>query len=448
MKRIVFLFMCICTFIACSKDDLTPMDGSDPKDGTNLMDSMDMESVVKLEDVLSNWQVEIDYRTCSSIDVSFQFDIIGDSTAIGDFGIIITNEQSDYRDTLLNNYQLIQGDFFELLSEMRSRSELDPALIYDITPFVEISDSLFYGVSESHQIGNFSEINIEEVLNLSDYNLGYNYISEATSVRIGNKGYLIGGLIGNDPNPESQIVSNVFLQIDFDDNSITELDPLPIATKSMVSFVYDGVIYAGGGSVNIDSGPANSIYRYNQNSGWEIVGQYPDSGGMAGGYALVHGDYVYMGLGVDYSTTSQASNRFHRFDPRDNTWEQMNNTLIQAAGGVSFQIDNKLYISHGNGSSFAEYDVDNNQWSVLNGDGFLQDAVSFVRSGRGYAYSGGADKTGTSVYVYDPITDEWTETCIENSDFRTYEGVVFDDGMSNPVIGFGDNSSLFELKLP
>lgn len=445
MKYLFYFSLIAFTLFSCGKDNPTPME-PDPMDGMDNPDTTGTsDPVIMLEDVLSDWNIEIDFRTCSSIDVSFSFEIIGDSTLIGDFGYIIENENLDYKDTLRSNYQEIQGVFLDLLLDIRSRSEIDPTLPYEITPFVEISDSIFYGVPEIHTIENFTTINIESLLDLKDYNLGYSYISEATAVRIGQKGYVIGGLIGNSPDPINQSISDVFLEIDFDNNSIIALESFPYRASSMVSFVYDGEIYAGGG--RNDNQEYTEFYKYKFDLGWELVADFPDFFGLAGGYALVHNEYVYIGMGLRLGPIPETSRSFYRFDPRDSTWTALALSPLGASGGISFVIDDKIYISHGSGSWFDAYDISTDTWSSRSGGGLLQDAVSFVRGQKGYAYSGGYVQTGTSINIYDSILEEWTETCIENSDYRTYEGVVFDNGIDNPVVGLGNNSRLFTLNL-
>ncbi len=433
MKKLLFLAICISTILACSKDD-EMQDINDP--------------AINLEDVIDDWNIELSYKNCSSISVKFNFDIVGDSMALQNFGYVVSNIDVSYSDTVRQEHVIDSPFFYDYFLNVNSRSQLDPALTYDIIPFVEVSGSIFYGESQSYKIGNFTEIEMESLLDLRDYNLGYNYISEASAVRLGNKGYLIGGLVGNDPDPETQTVSNIVLEIDFENKTITEIEPIPRAAKSMISFIYNGEIYAGGGSSEILSGPITTIYKYKPSVGWETVSDYPGSGGMAGGYAHTHGDYVYMGLGVDMSGILTGSRNLYRLDPRDNTWTSMRDLNHEASGGSSFLIENNIYVSHGYGSAFSKYDIETDQWSHVSNSNQLQDAVSFVRGGKGYAYSGGFSKTGNSVYVYDPKLDEWTETCIENSDFRTYEGVIFDDGISDPIVGFGTNSKMFTLRIP
>ena len=255
----------------------------------------------------------------------------------------------------------------------------------------------------------------------------------------------MGGLIGNDPDPDNQTVSDIFLEIDLNDKSIIELDTLPKAASSMVTFVSDGEIYAGGGRESLNA--HEEFYKYNFTTGWELVTNYPSFWGLSGGYALDYNEYIYIGLGVGQDFNQGPLRDFYRYDPTNNSWLELSDMPLGASGGISFVIDGKIYVSHGNGSWFFEYDITNDKWTELSGGGLLQDAVSFVRDGKGYAYSGGYDQTGTSIEVYDPVLDEWTETCIQDSGSRTNEGVIFDDGISDPVVGFGDNRTLFRLEL-
>lgn len=441
MKYILYFTLSIFSILACSKDDPTPMDDMDPMDNPDTTGMED--TIVMLEDVLSNFDIDINFRTCSSIDVAFTFDIIGDSTAIGEFGFIISNEMTNLLDTIERDYQSIPPDFLDLLTTL-STFQLDPSEEYEVLPFIEVGDSIYYGNSLTEMIGNFTEIGMSKLLDLNDYSLGFHYISEATAVRIGNYGYLMGGLVGNDSDPANQTVSDVFLEIGFDSKTIEELDPLPFAASSMVSFIYNGEIYVGGGR---DGSNANTeFYKYTF-SGWEFVTNYPNFGGLSGGYALNHNAYVYIGLGVNPGFNQEPLRDFYRYDPTNNSWLELKKMPLGASGGISFVIDDKIYVSHGSGSWFFEYDINTDTWKGLSGGGLLQDALSFSRDGKGYTYSGGYDQTGTSVEIYDPTIDEWNETCIESLDFRTYEGVIFDDGISDPVVGFGDNRTLFRLDL-
>ena len=378
MKYFLYFALSIFSILACSKDDPTPMDEMDPMDNPDTTGMED--SIVMLVDVLSHWDIDISFRTCSSIDVSFSFDIIGDTTAIGEFGFIISNEMTNLVDTIERDYQSIPPDFLDLLTTL-STFQLDPSEEYEILPFIEVGDSIYFGMSHTHVIGNFTEIGMSKLLDLNDYSLGFRYISEAAAVRLGNYGYIMGGLVGNDSDPANQTVSDAFLEIGFDNKTIETLDPLPIAASSMVSFIYNGEIYVGGGR---DGTNANTEFHKYTNPGWEFVTNYPSFGGLSGGYALNHNTYIYIGLGVNPDFSQEPLRDFFRYDPTNNSWLELEKMPLGASGGISFVIDDKIYVSHGNGSWFFEYDIAYDKWTGLSGGGLLQDAVSFVRDGKGY----------------------------------------------------------------
>lgn len=178
MKYFLYFTLSIFTIVACSKDDPTPLDGMDPMDNpdTTRMD----DPVVDINEILNNWDIAISFRSCSSIDVDFNFDIIGDSTIIGEFGFIISNETDNLLDTIERDYQSIPPDFLDLLTTL-STFQLDPNEEYEVLPFIEVGDSIYYGMSHTHMIGNFTEIGMESLLDLNDYNLGYTYVSESTA---------------------------------------------------------------------------------------------------------------------------------------------------------------------------------------------------------------------------------------------------------------------------
>jgi len=438
MTRTFFLFICFLSILSCSKED--------QESTITIFPSEPEKIIVTLEEVLSDWDLTINSITCSSVRVDFTLSLVDNSSVLMDYGYTVSNDFLGLVDTVRLNLNSIPGGPFDKIGISESYHGLDPTHVYNITPFIEISDTIIFVTSQEHQIGNYTEIEMMPLLDLSEYDLGFSYISTATSVRIGNKGYLIGGLVGMDTDPVNQLASNIFLEIDLVNGLIKELLPLPSPAFNMRSFVYDGVIYAGGGSDGENN--LRNFYRYNINLGWEFVTEFPSVFGFSGGQISRHGDYVYMSSGIQGGFTPESVRAFYRFDPRDNTWVQLEDIPTPGTEGISFVLEDNIYVNQGWGSRLMKYDIESAVWEGISAGKQLRGSVSFVRDGKGFAYSGGYDQLGSSVNVYDPSLNKWEETCIENSEFRIYKGVIFDDGISNPVVGFGTSSKLFTLNLP
>lgn len=440
--RLTFIIMIVLSIMSCGEDNtMNPDDGDPGGDGSG----MDTTENPIINDVVDSWTTVIKFRTCSSLQLDLEFDITGDTLGFEYMGLIIEDQDSEFRDSIVRPYEPIPEPFGPVYSVYVY--DLDPAHHYHITPFIIVNGGTFYHDMIVHSIQNFTEIDMQFLGYTNDLNLINDYITEATALKIDSKGYLIGGRDGSIAENTNATHYDTFYEIDFDDMSVRVLAPLPRPAASMISFIWNGQIYAGAGILGQEE-LFTDIYRYNRDQDvWIYVTDYPHPNGLAGGTAIVLGDYVYMGLGVESFALATGSRLWYRYDPDENTWEKLKDHPLGSSGGAHFSIGQHIYATHGAGSWSFSYDTQSDTWHSLFGGGLLQDAVAFARDGIGYAYSGGWNQSGTSVHTYDPIVEEWQEKCIALPEYRTYEGVVFDDGVSDPIVGFGTNNTIYRLNV-
>jgi PKD repeat protein len=198
-------------------------------------------------------------------------------------------------------------------------------------------------------------------------------------------------------------------------------DSLPsLGRYCHISFVIGDKAYAGLGSVNAELRIySDEMFRYDPaNNSWEQLADLP-AGGRYGASAFSVNGKGYVCLGVDNNHMWQGD--VWEFDPATGVWEQKANFPGGARyNSASFVIGNYAYVAAGSvnqGYGYLNdlwcYDPVNDSWTQkasLPTD-HLAGAVGFSISGKGYIVAGGAStyEPVRDLYRYDPVTDTWSQ---------------------------------------
>ncbi|MDO1451697.1 kelch repeat-containing protein [Rhodocytophaga aerolata] len=126
-------------------------------------------------------------------------------------------------------------------------------------------------------------------------------------------------------------------------------------------------------------------------------------------------NHWYAGFG--YRANNEMLKDLWMYDQESNSWIQKNDAPTSFAGGISFVLDNKVYIGLGeNGSGqspFYEYTPETDSWKRLEnfpGNNGLANvaATTFALKGKGYVVGGANSFSNKQCWMYSPQSDEWT----------------------------------------
>ncbi|MDG4717203.1 MULTISPECIES: Kelch repeat-containing protein [Winogradskyella] len=268
--------------------------------------------------------------------------------------------------------------------------------------------------------------------------------SSSAAFTIGNVGYMGTGYDGDD-------YYNDFWSYNMDTNSWQQLADYPgIERSSATAFTIGEEGYIGTGYNGDSNEELEDFYKYNPVSNtWEAIA---DFGGSARYGAVGFGSdtYGYVGTGYDGSDKKD----FWKYNPDTDTWEE----IFGFGGdkrreGTTFTIGNEVYLVAGvsNGiyeEDFWKFNLDTETWTALvdvddDDDDYVQrsNAVAFTIDGKGYVACGDYSGSQSSVYEYDPNTQEWEE----KTGFELYarrDAVTFNNG-SRAFVGLGRNGTLY-----
>ena len=186
-----------------------------------------------------------------------------------------------------------------------------------------------------------------------------------------------------------------------------------------VTFVVDGIAYAGLGETGFEQYP-QKFYRFNEKSqDWTEIADFPGDGReYAVGFAL---DGVgYVGLGFSISGFDLTNFRdFYRYDPGSDEW-----TKLHDFGGegrvkaVAFVVDSVAYAGLGSSSGsffgdFWKYDPQADSWSEVSAMALtpMHDASVAVVHDKAYLLGGrGAGGVfNEKIMEFDPADGSWVE---------------------------------------
>lgn len=252
-----------------------------------------------------------------------------------------------------------------------------------------INDKIYLGGGEDGEdLNDFWEYNITSDSWLQKADMPTSY-KQSSVVEVNGKGYFIGGFSDNilgtiaDPNAN---YTNQLLEYDPVNNIWTAKQPFPGGKRAkMVSFSYNGKIYAGGGR--------------NQNG--------------------------------------QAVSDFYEYNPINNTWALKTSVTFASLYSSHFLIGNVGYIFTDNPSqSLVKYNFDTNTWTTTPSSAGFAD----FENNSGFSYNGfgynlfGFGNIEDVLSCFDPQTDTWISSV--NMPFKkrnqtiipTYNGVYFGFG--------------------
>ncbi|MEX0968145.1 MAG: kelch repeat-containing protein [Bacteroidia bacterium] len=228
----------------------------------------------------------------------------------------------------------------------------------------------------------------------------------AFSFVLDNKGYVGGGLAGNE----------VF-SFDASNGEWTEKAPIPSPGDHLAwafSFVINGKAYVGGGSFETASDLTDKMYEYDpQMDTWTEKAPYP-AGERDGCFSFSVNGKGYVGGGFD---GQYMLFDFYEYNPATDQWR----SLPDYPGGpvlfaVSFVIDGKAYAGTGAQGTMEiddiwEFDPTTESWNqVASFPGeSRQAAVGYAVGGKGYIAGGMSDYTTirSDLWEYDPAADNW-----------------------------------------
>lgn len=185
----------------------------------------------------------------------------------------------------------------------------------------------------------------------------------------------------------------------------------------------------------------NDFWKYNpEDDSWTEMASFPGEG-REQAVAFAIDDFIYVGIGHIYSGGFTYYDDFYKYSTTANEW-----TAIASFGGglrssaIAFAIGDFAYVGtgfspDGHKNDLWKYNPSENSWQQLaDAPGVRHGAVGFAINGKGYL-SGGLTLINSSTIVYSdvqeycPVDDTWTER-------------VFANGMILSI----DNASTFVLK--
>ncbi len=266
--------------------------------------------------------------------------------------------------------------------------------------------------------------------------------SSVAGFTIGSNGYMGVGYDGDD-------YLNSFWSYDIDGDFWSQKADFPgEARNAAVGFRIDGIGYLGSGYDGVNE--LSDFYAYDPTTNtWSIIAELPVVRRSA--VAFGANGYGYFGTGNDGENDMKD---FWKYDPTTDTW-----TELEGFGGnkrraaTTFTINNQVYLGTGvsNGTyldDFWVFDPATEEWTKkLDLD--EEDEYNIVRSsalgfelnGYGYIACGEVSGATTSVWEYDPSTDEWElKTSFEGASRQ--DGIAFSTS-SRAFIGMGRTGSLY-----
>lgn len=127
---------------------------------------------------------DLEIISCSTIRAKFDLFInYGDSTTIERYGVSYTYPGSGSNSRIERDYN---GVIYDMVF-----SNLETFKAYTFTPYVIVNGKRIEGPWHALSTGgNSISLENEELFDLTEANLGFDFLSESTSTRIGNKAYL------------------------------------------------------------------------------------------------------------------------------------------------------------------------------------------------------------------------------------------------------------------
>lgn len=275
--------------------------------------------------------------------------------------------------------------------------------------------------------------------------------------------------------------------------------------QRVFSFELDGLVYVGTGQGS--SGNVSSVWAYDiETDTWTAKASFP-GGNRRNAFGFQVGGYGYVGTGYDGSShrddfwkydpiadswtqladfpggnlsnmlalandskayvltggrggDSFANDAMWEFDPVTETWTELENFPgIGRWFAFGWIIDQKLYVGGGNALEFSQVFTDIYCFDIATGN-WLDDEIAacptskatsgffFSIQGKGYYLEGNANGNqasfyGKKMFVYDPVTNSWTEEVdfIGTERAAGFSCAVGDKG----IIGLGSNASTSPL---
>ncbi|WP_047244808.1 Kelch repeat-containing protein [Maribacter thermophilus] len=259
---------------------------------------------------------------------------------------------------------------------------------------------------------------------------------------IGSTGYMGLGYDGDD-------YLNSFWSYNIDGDYWSQKADFPgVARNAAVGFQIDGIGYVGSGYDGVDE--LGDFYKYDPSTNtWSQIASLPVVRRSA--VAFSANGYGYFGTGYDGENDLKD---FWKYDPSTDQWTE----LVGFGGNkrrsaTTFTVNGIVYMGTGisNGvylDDFWAFDPSTETWTekldLDEEDDYTivrSSALGFEMNGYGYIACGESSGALTSVWKYDPTTDEWEQkTPFEGA--ARQDGVVFSNS-TRAFIGMGRTGSLY-----
>ncbi len=219
-----------------------------------------------------------------------------------------------------------------------------------------------------------------------------------------------------------------------------EQQNMPLAVAESTGFRIGDSFYLCGGYTESDSTFVSDFWRYSFRSGeWSQLEDFP--GGQRGFlFSAVVGDNAYLGTG---GSQTEFYSDFYSFNISSNTWRQLEPLPFPGIAGVSFVLNNKIYVTNlllgerNISELLFEYDIESNRWQRR---GFFPIAFTSARNmavaydGKGYLVS--TNRNHVEIFQYTDVSDQWN--MVAEYPISCNDGVaVVDDGILYITTGRG-----------
>lgn len=332
---------------------------------------------------------------------------------------------------------MIRKNFF--VNKWVTRSLKIGVVLAALAPLVSCS-----GDDDEDLVGNWVELSVYRGVQRTD----------AAGTGVGNYGYVGTGIDRNNDRLSD------FYRYDVNSDQWTAIAEFPgTARNSAVAFEAGGKLYVGAGyDAEVVGTYCKDFYEYDPATNqWTQIADLITENGRIGAVAFTVNNNGYVGMG--YDGTGEL-NDMYRYNASSDTWTEVSSfTGRKLRDAVAFTINDVAYVCTGvnNGSyrdDFYSYNAENDAWTRLNSisdatdesfdddyDIVRNNAVAFTTGGMGYIATGGRSAAGSTVWEYNPTTDEWTEkTGFEGS--PRYNAVAFTVN-GQGYVTTGQNSSYY-----
>ncbi len=218
-----------------------------------------------------------------------------------------------------------------------------------------------------------------------------------------------------------------------------------------VTFAINGIGYSITGSNAFDNS-TNTAHKYDPIAdSWTAMSDFPGPG-RSFSYGVTDGEFGYMGFGLS-TQTFDYFNDLWRFDPSDESWEQLTSCPCEGRRHPAFiHVDGKIFVGAGDGpisgnlKDWWEYDIASDNWIAHTDIPGVPRHHPYYFDLDGYAFVGFGHGNGIfrDLYRWDPSDDSWTQMNDFPGEARVAGTQFSHDGFGYVLSGDGDDHFYME----